>query len=68
MSTLSIAAYFPFRRVKVSGQSVAPEADVAFIDIEPDLRFAPLCNQCGSVATRVCSHRVRAVRGRRSDR
>jgi len=62
MSTLSIAAYFPFRRVKVSGQSVAPEADVAFIDIQPDLRFTPLCDRCGSSAPRVHSRHTRAVR------
>lgn len=62
MSTLSIAAYFPLRRVKVSAQSVAPEADVAFIDIQPDLRFAPLCQECGSPAPRIHSRHVRAVR------
>ena len=62
MSTLSIAAYFPFGRVKVSGQSVAPECDVAFIDIQPDLRFTPLCYQCGSPARRVHSRHTRAVR------
>lgn len=62
MSTLSIAAYFPFRRVKVSGQSVAAEADVAFIDIEPDLRFTPVCHQCASPAPRVHSRHTRAVR------
>jgi len=62
MSTLSIAAYFPFSRAKVSGQSVAPECDVAFIDIEPDLRFTPRCHQCGSPAPRVHSSHTRAVR------
>ena len=62
MSTLSIAAYFPFRRVKVSAQSVAHEADVAFIDIQPDLRFTPLCHRCGSPAARVHSWHTRAVR------
>ena len=40
MSTLSIAAQFPYSRVKVSGQSVAPERDAALIDTESDLRFA----------------------------
>ena len=62
MSTLSIAAYFPFGRVKVSGQSVAPECDVAFIDISPDLRFTPRCHQCGSPSPRVHSSHTRAVR------
>ena len=62
MSSLSIAAYFPFSRVKLSAQSVAPEADAAFIDIRPDLRFTPLCHQCGSPAPRVHSSSTRAVR------
>jgi len=62
MSTLSIAAYFPYGRVKVSCQSVAPECDVAFIDISPDLRFTPRCHQCGSPAPRVHSSHTRAVR------
>lgn len=62
MSTLSIALYFPFSRVKVSGQSVAPECDVAFIDIRPDLRFTPRCHRCGSPAPRVHSSNTRAVR------
>ena len=62
MSSLSIAAYFPFRRVKVSAQSVSPEAEVAFIDIQPDLRFTPLCPRCGSPAPRVHSRHSRAVR------
>jgi len=59
MSSLSIAAYFPFRPVKVSAQSVSPEAEVAFIDIQPDLRFTPLCHQCGSPAPRVHSRDAR---------
>ncbi len=29
MSTFSIAAYFPFRRVRIAGQSVGGEADIA---------------------------------------
>jgi transposase len=48
--------------VVVSAQRVGEEADLALVDIRPDLRFAPLCNQCRAVATRVCSHHVRAVR------
>ena len=62
MSPTSIAAYFPYGRVKVTGQSVAPECDVVFIDISPDLRFTPRCHQCGSPAPRVHSSHTRAVR------
>lgn len=60
MSRLSIAAYFPFRRVKISGQSVM--GDVAVIEVEPDRRFTPICRECGRPARRVHSRQVRAVR------
>jgi len=33
MSSLSIAAYFPFRRVRILAQSVGAEADLAMIDV-----------------------------------
>ena len=62
MSSLSIASYFPWSRVVILGQRVSQEADLAVVDVRPDLRFAPLCNQCGAAASRVCSHHVRAVR------
>lgn len=49
MSTLSIAPYFPFARVKLTGQSVYLEHIVpaAMIHLEPDQRFRPLCHECG---------------------
>ena len=62
MSTLSIATYFPFRRVRITGQSVGSEADIAMIDVEPDRRFRPRCHDCGSVAGRTRQRDVRAVR------
>jgi len=62
MSTLSIAAYFPFSRLVISGQSVAEEADVAVVDLRPDERFCPICHRCGAQAARICSGQVRAVR------
>ena len=39
MSSLSIALYFPFRRVRIASQSVAAQADLAVIDVVPDGRF-----------------------------
>jgi len=60
MSRLSIAAYFPFRRVKITGQAVCD--NVAVIDIEPDKRFAPICRQCRAPTRRVHSHQRRAIR------
>jgi len=62
MSSLSIAAYFPFRRVRISAQSVAAEADLAMIDVEPDRRFHPICHACGCPAGRIQQREVRAVR------
>ncbi|HUU91067.1 MAG TPA: ISL3 family transposase [Phycisphaerae bacterium] len=62
MSTCSIAAYFPFRRVRIAGQSVAAQADLAMIDVVPDERFRPICHACGRQAGRIQQREVRAVR------
>lgn len=62
MSSLSIAAYFPWSRMVVESQSVSAEADLAVIDLRPDQRFAPRCHICGASSSRVCSHQLRAVR------
>ena len=62
MSSCSIAAYFPFRRVRIAGQSVAAQADLATIDVVPDGRFRPVCHACGSQAGRIQQREVRAVR------
>ena len=50
MSSLSIAAYFPFARSKVVSQTVHldVEAPGALIRIEPDRRFRPVCRVCGA--------------------
>ena len=61
MSSLSIAAYFPFRRVRISGQSVSGEADLAMIDVVPDQRFRPICSRCGGFG-RIQQHEVRFIR------
>ena len=62
MSSSSIAAYFPWSRVVISGQSVSAEADLAVVDVRPDRRFAPLCSRCGQPAGRIASEEVRSVR------
>ena len=62
MSTVSIAPYFPFRRVRVSAQSVGAEADLAMIDVVPDQRFHPICSRCGGRSSRIQQHEVRAIR------
>ncbi len=53
MSTLSIALYFPFTRVKVVGQNVHPTG--AVIRMEQDRRWRPLCHDCRCPAQTVHS-------------
>ena len=56
MSGLSITQYFPFMRVKITEQSVHGETgDSALIRMVPDLRYHPVCHQCGSSAATVHS-------------
>ena len=62
MSDLSISRYFPFRRVKITGQSVWVEEKLAMINVEPDQRFTPICHLCGSPTRRVHSRDIRAIR------
>lgn len=53
MSSLSIAPYFPFARVKIMGQSVHLECQTpgTVIRLEPDRRFRPRCHECGRPGT-----------------
>ncbi len=62
MSTLSIATYFPFRRVKIIDQTVTLEATVAHIQVEPDQRFQPICQSCGKKGSGVHSWTHRKIR------
>lgn len=62
MSKLSVTAYFPFRRVKITHQSVDTEASHAHVHVEPDMRFQPVCHQCGCKASGVHSWTRRKVR------
>ncbi len=62
MSVFSVAAYFPFRRVKISHQNVDAEAAHAHIQMNPDKRFQPVCHRCGGKASGVHSWAQRKVR------
>ena len=53
MSELSIASCFPFTRVKVVAQNV--HAEGALIQVQPDLRWHPLCHDCHAPAAGVHS-------------
>lgn len=50
MSTITIAAYFPFARVKVVSQTAHPQSSSAQIRLQPDRRWRPLCHQCQTPA------------------
>jgi len=62
MSGMSIAYYFPYRRIKIVHQSVAQDTKTARIDIGPDKRFLPVCSRCGRASPRIHSHVQRRVR------
>lgn len=56
MSDLSIARYLPFMRVKITGQTVhGDNANSALIKLSPDLRYRPICHECGRPAATVHS-------------
>jgi transposase len=62
MSLPTIAAYFPFRRIKIVNQAVTPEATEAHIQVQPDKRFQPICHGCGKRACGVHSWSRRKFR------
>ena len=60
MSGLSITQYFPFMRMKIEKQTVhSHTSDSALIQLVPDLRYRPLCHDCGAEATTVHSQGYR---------
>ena len=60
MSNLSIAPYFPFRRIRIINETLIQEA--AHIEITPDRRFHPICHLCGQQASHIHSWTERPVR------
>ena len=62
MSGLSIAPYFPFRRIKIIQQHVSTDVSTAQIIFEPDKRFHPICHRCKEKASGVHSHAHRKIR------
>lgn len=60
MPGISIAPYFPFPRVKITGQRFSPEGSI--IEVEPDLRYVPLCARCESATRRMHSSKNRLIR------
>ncbi len=62
MSNNSIAKYFPFCRVKVVNQTVTQDAGMAYIEIEPDERYKPVCHICGGITTTIHNWETRDIR------
>jgi len=62
MSDLTIASYFPFRRIKIINQCVEGDATRASIEILPHKGFKPVCHQCGHKADSTHSWTKRSVR------
>lgn len=48
MSKLSVAGFFPWRRVKVTYVNTVEASREAIAVIEPDRRFVPVCHACGT--------------------
>lgn len=64
MSNLSIAAYFPFARVKMVSQAVHLDSEKAgtVVRLEPDKRCRPVCHTCGRPGTVHSSGLHRVIR------
>lgn len=65
MSALSISSLYPFRRAKIinCGQIIEPELGrVIHTELNPDLRFTPICSDCGSKAEGIHSWHHRSVK------
>jgi len=62
MSTLSIAYYFTFERMKVTNQTVNNDGKRAYIEIEPDKRFHPVCHMCKGTNTTIHCWESRDIR------
>ena len=62
MSELSIAPYFPFRRIKITQQYISADVSIAQIVSEPDKRFHPICHRCKEKASVIHSHAQRKIR------
>ncbi len=47
MSTCSVAAFFPWRRVRITYTNTVEGSRSAIARVEPDRRFRPICHVCG---------------------
>ncbi len=56
MSGLSIAPYFPFRRIKIIQQHVSADVSTAQIVSKPHKRLYPICHRCKEKASGIQSY------------
>lgn len=62
MSIATIHHYFPFTRVKITGQLVSEDCSLAIIKVAPDMRYTPCCGRCGKPLVGDHSHATRKIR------
>lgn len=62
MSSMSIAPYFPFCRIRITDQFVYPQGQESWLRVVPDKRFQPKCHLCGQKTHRVHSWTQRNIR------
>lgn len=62
MSTLSVAPYVPFRRVRLVSQELTEDGSASVLTLVPDGRCRPVCSGCGKSASAVHSQSRRSVR------
>lgn len=62
MSLATINRYFRFARVKIIGQFMNEDHATAIIKMAPDLRYIPICGQCGKPFYSLHSYTARDIR------
>lgn len=62
MPQLTIAPYFPFRRMKLVKQKILQEEGVTYISAVPNARFRPICHRCSSLGTAIHDWEERTIR------
>lgn len=65
MSNFSISCLYPFSRMKVENfyQEIdSNNNNVLYTTVSPDLRYAPVCHECGSKAIGVHANKERTIR------
>jgi len=62
ISQLTIAPYFPFRRLKLLQQRIVEEEWTTHISAVPNMRYRPVCHKCATLGTAIHDWEERIVR------